>query len=662
VYEQEAVDAHIVSEVRRIQLTGGVGEGATAEELIQEVIVSVSNEFTISTTVQQQYIGTTTRRLWIEKRAIQSNPVQLQQKHTNQSPSTITAGSIVQVTEHDNHLFARHLELYERVLQARGQDMQLQRQSWTCDMQKEEALIDLKTRQHRHQAALELQHQQHKAELAEDLGRKKYPVADRVIHAIQEKNWTNEDAMQHMQQVYTKLSTSVLPELKFLMENLVRQGVITEPQYLALAVSGTNITAWKEFYTGHMADANRKRPREETVETPAFIPVDEIRDLYHKYHDTMCGVFMVLHACKTRQNTDALTVEVFQYVVTKFCQKHRKAPRVTTTCLSMGYDALQREEGARTVAELYDIFAACALVKGMRVTHQPSYVCVCLRDSPILVDALPDEEALPFVLKYLMVECRGGAYVTPLHYLPLLVLSTPSLEYILDNVDLKSTGTVRCTLKIKNYDIQINLHRLSAVCVIDNAVLWKQYACITNKIHHLPWALGTRANLQMGPMSCLSVGDIFTRGPVPIFSGTAVNGWYLSDLVVDGYGLISPYPPQAPQFTASAVFVHRRMSVLDNPVAGVLPLGIQNVPPDTILRRLGLSFGFDVAPCLDPVVQPAIPMHLHLEYFDIEPGPWRTEDTVFVSEGKSIRQQMYEVHTDLISVREKWGDDGNTDD
>ena len=46
----------------------------------------------------------------------------------------------------------------------------------------------------------------------------------------------------------------------------------------------------------------------------------------------------------------------------------------------------------------------------------------------------------------------------------------------------------------------------------------------------------------------------------------------------------------------------------------------------------------------------------------IKPGPWRTEDTVFVSEGKSIRQQMYEVHTDLISVREKWSDDGNTDD
>ena len=101
------------------------------------------------------------------------------------------------------------------------------------------------------------------------------------------------------------------------------------------------------------------------------------------------------------------------------------------------------------------------------------------------------------------------------------------------------------------------------------------------------------------------------------------------------------------------------MSVLANPVAGVLPLGIRNVPADTILRRMGSSFGFDVPPCLDPVVPHAIAVHLHLEYFDIQPGPWRIEDTVLVSEGKSIRQQMYEVHTGLISVRDKWADAGS---
>ena len=91
------------------------------------------------------------------------------------------------------------------------------------------------------------------------------------------------------------------------MEGLVRRRVVTGAEYLPLALSGTNVTTWKEYYAGQAPGTGSKRPREEE-EVPLSIPVDGIHDLYHRYHGMMGGVCMGLH-------TDARTTRVRGYAV-----------------------------------------------------------------------------------------------------------------------------------------------------------------------------------------------------------------------------------------------------------------------------------------------------------------------------------------------------------
>ena len=52
------------------------------------------------------------------------------------------------------------------------------------------------------------------------------------------------------------------------------------------------------------------------------------------------------------------------------------------------------------------------------------------------------------MLKHLMVE-HSGTYVTPRYYLPLLMLSTPALQYSLDNSGLWGSAQLCCLTRFR---------------------------------------------------------------------------------------------------------------------------------------------------------------------------------------------------------------------
>jgi hypothetical protein len=502
-------------------------------------------------------------------------------------------------------------------------------------------------------------HQQQVAEQQLQAGQQRvqYHAASAFLNQLLETRMRNTEALSKVldtfPQVQNPREPRILDELRWLVQQMLMTGILTDSQFLQLSMNMTH-KSWRQAFLGltgrHGGLPSRKRVRQ--VELPDAL-VQSFRNVMFETGDVYYALYAVLQQYGGGSESESVAVFCRLVLLNDCPRLKRTPPAPAATCILMAnrlIDAAQRKQGDLQgmlgTRRLMGILSSCALwTKTITTVQSSGGIMVNLRTNPIITTWSGDIDALfLFVLQHLVV-CKSGEYinyVSPLYHLQNLPyrISPHTLRDFLDDSRMvarrATAGGVACTVcGIPGLESQM-VHFYTPSIRLQCEQWQRGIEVRDGNSHHLPWALGyveagsivSAPSIGLCKLSLQSLG--FDAAPHPeIYNKGNGKGWYLSKATDNGFGIISANPHGGP----GMAFVHYRRCEEAPPAELltdlVLPDRQHNIPPNAVCMRalmqaVGMTMSDNVEAAIEGVHQEMpCALYLRLEAFDVCKGPWR---------------------------------------